>query len=173
MTQARARAPRCRTGPTPIRPKVYRGRHAPPSSTHVGLNAGGLTWLDLIVLERDQRGRPRDRRLDNERIEAARLVIEKWKFSKRPIAPQRWRAIGGTAQRELNARAEANNSTPQRELEKCVVSALFQAVGDAGGILTQGLKGKLRTSINELVTEDLLGPGWRRQPREASLGLSE
>jgi len=58
---------------------------------------------------------------------------------------------------ELEARAKDHGTTPKRELEDCVVNALFYAIDQAGGILTANLRKTLRTLVNDLVTTNLLG----------------
>jgi hypothetical protein len=176
MARRSTRAPsmkRRRDPSSAIPPTVRRAGGEEPSSKHVGLDPGGVTWLDLIILDSGKRGRPEHVRPDKERMEAAQWIADKWRLAKRPIAPQRWQAIGGTVLAELKRRASAHGTTPERELKDCVISALIQSIGLAGGIVTADLRCTLRTTVNDLVTEDLLGPQWWRRPAEDSVGLSD
>ena len=128
-----------------------------PTPGLVGFDPTGVTWRDLDVL--DNPSYPQA-----ERVAAAEWVAECWYG--RPIAPQRWQAIGDAVRRELEARAKANGTTREKELNRCVANSLLLAVDQAGGIFTPGPRRAFHTKLNNLVTEDLLGPGWRERAHE-------
>lgn len=134
------------------KPKCY------PTPGLVGFDPTGVTWHDLSVLENP-------RYPQAERVAAVEWVAKCWYG--RPIAPQRWQAIGPGVRRELDARAEAHGTTPEEELKRSVVNSLLLAVDDAGGIFNPGPRKVFHRKLNDLVTEDLLGPSWRKKAHEA------
>jgi hypothetical protein len=128
------------------------------SSGLVGLDTDGVNWADLIALDDCCPASER------ERIAAIEWIAGKW-FSK-PIAPQRWRAVAPRIKDELNNRAMANGTTPEKELKACVWQALLIAVDEVGGVLTADFRGNVRATLNDLVVQDLLGPDWQQTPPE-------
>ena len=138
----------------------------PPTPGLVGLS-NVVLWHDLIVMASG----PTERRWpDPERMAAVEWVADRW--YRRPIAPQRWQAIGPAVRRELKERAEAQGTSPEKEFKRSVINSLLLALDEAGGIFTPGIRKTpgLRKAIirrlNDLVVEELLGSDWRRTPPE-------
>ncbi len=129
-------------------------------SEWIGMDTGGVTWLDLFVLD-DCDARPQDR------MAAIEWIADKW--FRKPIAPQRFWALGARIRTALRERAEAANTTPEAELRESVKQALLIAlddIEDIGGIFAPEPRKQLLRRLNDLVVEDLLGPNWRRAPSE-------
>ena len=127
-------------------------------SEWIGMDPKGVTWHDLIVLD-DEKAKPADR------VAAIKWIANIW--FKRPIAPQRWRKVGPRASEALKSRAKANGTTREQELRLAVEQALLLALDradSAGGIFAPGPRQKLWRGVNNLVVEELLGPGWRERP---------
>lgn len=90
----------------------------------------------------------------------------------RPLSHPRWRALSERFNAELLRRAEANGRSAEREMLIVARQALSLAVselaipgclmGDDGQEAAAYALRQLRRRTNELVTRDLLGPGWRR-----------
>jgi hypothetical protein len=68
-------------------------------------------------------------------VQAAEWIAEKWGLH-RPIAPQRWQAIGYLVTQELQVRARAHNRSTEAELRASVLAALLTAFDEVGGILS-------------------------------------
>lgn len=125
-----------------------------PTPALVGLD-DDITWHDLIVLI--------DHRYpDSEKLMAAQWIAHCW--FKKPIAPQRWQAIGPAIRRALRKRAKANGRNPQTELKASVGHAIYLASEEAVDLTELGPRKVFRKRLNNLVAEDLLGPGWRDRP---------
>lgn len=137
-----------------------------PTAAGVGLSRH-VVWQDFIVLEDRLHDNPRYS--DKQHQEAVEYLADKW-FEK-PIARQRWNAFHPALRDELNARAKEFGTTWQTELKKCVVQSFLIAVDAAGGIMTPEPRKAFLKKLNDLVTEDLLGPGWRR--RHKNVGLED
>jgi len=98
-------------------------------------------------------------RPEDERLKAAKRIARRLG---RVIHHTRWSWV----QPELMRLARLHNQTPEKELEDKIVSCLFQAA-DVGGTYTPNevltAHKAIRTRLSELLTTDLLGPGWRRK----------
>ena len=134
-------------------------------SEWMGMDPGGVTWLDLFVLD-DPDARPQDR------TAAIEWIADKW--FRKPIAPQRFKPLGPRICTVLRERAEAANTTVEAELRESVKQALLIAlddIEDIGGIFAPEPRKQLLRRLNDLVVEDLLGPNWRRAPSEDAEAL--
>jgi DNA-directed RNA polymerase specialized sigma24 family protein len=181
IKRAAVRAKSSNITPKAAGPVTGRTHPTKKPSWLVGFDPGGVTWGDLITLESGQLQRPEKRSPDSDRMEAAKWIADNWRLN-RPIAPQRWQAIGPAVMQELVARACVHNSSPEAELANSVAGALLQSIDELGGILTacQSRSGQpvpfrvaVRSRVNDLVTEDLLGSNWRKYPGEEKLALEE
>lgn len=110
---------------------------------------------------------------DEERREAARRFMGR----RRPIHPKRWEVLGKAIRRELEGDAEAHRWTPDDEMDQRALTALFEAARILDGIPITAppaiepemIAAVLRT-MNDLLTEDILGPAWRRKGGNVSPG---
>lgn len=131
-----------------------------PLSEWIGMDSGGVTWLDLMVFE-DPCSPEADR------MAAIAVLAEKW--FKKPIARQRFNALAPHILAALGKRAQTSGTTPQAELKRAVMQALLIALGELekiGGIFAPEPRKQFLRRLNDLVVEDLLGPNWRRAPSE-------
>jgi DNA-directed RNA polymerase specialized sigma24 family protein len=126
-----------------------------PTTHLVGMDET-VVWHDLFVLIDS-------RYPDEERWIAAQWIAYCW--FRKPIAWQRWRVIGSAVNQELAARAKANGTSSQTELRACVAQALFLAGKEPVDFAGPGPRKAFLRRLNNLVVEDLVGPGWREQNR--------
>jgi DNA-binding CsgD family transcriptional regulator len=122
-----------------------------PTPCGVGLDET-VVWHDLFVLV-DSRYPQRERWV------AAQWIAYSW--FKKPIAPQRWRAVGPAVKRELTSRAKTNGTSPRIELQTCVAQALFLAGHEPVDFAEPGPRQAFLRRLNDIVVEDLVGPDWR------------
>lgn len=88
-------------------------------------------------------------------------------LGRQPIAPQRWKAFRSFFLQALEEEANLHCRLTTEELQSRVLSSLWLAVGEVGPETPGGAVQSVRRLLNEQVTEDFLGPGWRKA--EASL----
>jgi DNA-binding CsgD family transcriptional regulator len=131
-----------------------------PTTHLVGMDET-VVWHDLFVLIDP-------RYPDTERYDAARWIAYCW--FKKPIAPQRWQVVGYSVKLELEARAKANRTTGQAELTASVTNALFLAGSEPVDLGEPGPRKAFLRKLNNIVVEDLVGPGWRQRHRTVDIG---
>jgi len=118
---------------------------------------------DIFAVYHDWPLRPRGARLRA----AQRLV----KHFARPVHRTRWHAV----RQVLHEEAERRERSWREELDERTLAALFVAIGGPvspegiGPLGWDSMESATRAALNELLTEDLLGPGWRRKPTPAGL----
>jgi DNA-binding CsgD family transcriptional regulator len=106
---------------------------------------------------------------ETERIVAAERLAEHFR---RPVHRARWRRVQAALRQlvELHAVAEAGPATTEgSELGRLVRTRLFEAVTAVATLpvtAKREIAKGIQAELNRLVTQDLLGPGWRRMGRE-------
>lgn len=109
---------------------------------------------------------------DGEKLTAASRLLDG--FFQRPIARQRWDWVFPRLVEEAHHR----NVSPEELLRLKALTALFVAaeIVTERVVMADSLKA-VRAALNDLLTEDILGPNWRRHAKEENLeaaaGLSE
>jgi hypothetical protein len=96
-------------------------------------------------------------------------------FLRRPISPQRWARWRYELLGELHERASLNGTTAEEELLRAAAAAarIAQLEGRSLEPRQQGeWMSWYRRRIQELVTDDLLGPGWRERELAEPIGLT-
>lgn len=98
----------------------------------------------------------------------------------RPIAPQRWRAYLKRLDRALEDRATARETRKDYELQLSARTAVSLTcnglriplkdmpiwIPEQDDYIQRLVRAGVQAKINNLVTEDLLGPGWRHEAGE-------
>ena len=103
-----------------------------------------------------------------------------------PIARQRYHAFHDAICQELRDRASDHGTTPKYELilsarkalslvidGLTVPTRLFDPCDPASPEAAEYARRKIQAKINDEVTKDLLGPGWRHWSKEEPLGASD
>lgn len=136
-------------------------------SEWIGMDPGGVTWLDLMVFE--------DPRLpEADRMAAIGWLTKKW--FRKPIAWKRFNAISPSLLAALAERANTSGVSPRAELKCAIIQALPIALGEMeeiGGIFAPEPRKQFLSRLNDLVVEDFLGPKWRRTPNEMTYEEAE
>jgi DNA-binding CsgD family transcriptional regulator len=104
---------------------------------------------------------------DTERIAAAARLAERFP---RPIHRTRWPRAQAALRQLVKLHDEAGlTPTEADELQRLVLTRLFEAVTAVAALpvtATRKVATTIQAELNRTVTEDLLGPGWRRANRE-------
>jgi DNA-binding CsgD family transcriptional regulator len=103
---------------------------------------------------------------DEDRIAAAHRLAE---WLGRVVYPARWRWVKPA----LDELSRVHRHSRQVELRSRIISGLFDVVGVAGAYtLAEGdvVRDALRQKLNDLVTVDVLGPGWREMTSTTGAG---
>ena len=97
-------------------------------------------------------------------------------FLRHPISPQRWRRYQDEFIERLYERADQNGSTPEQELLLAALAAvqisLHDGLKEEPRSHAEWVTSWYRPQIQNLVTVDLLGPGWRERERHTADDLA-
>ena len=104
---------------------------------------------------------------DSERYAAAERLAEQW--LRKPLHNARW----GRALPALQSRAADNHTSVREELRSATLQAEFLSASQLDDVPVSHLLRAFRALVANHLSEDLLGPGWRKQHAATDCELDE